>query len=104
AAQKVEPKAEPAKAKNYSIKSNGFTVDDAESGDGVAAIIRDGQFHGAVSMKGVGTGPLAPWSVSKNPFEDDNHFFGSGMSPQGPWSFSIRPSAPFSQILREARE
>lgn len=89
---------------NYSIKPNGFTVEDAASGDGLAAVIRDGMFHGALSMKGIGTGPLAPWPVDTNPFDDDNHFFGSGMSPQGQWSFSIRPSAPFSQILREARE
>lgn len=101
---KAEAKAESAKAKNYAIKPNGFTVEDGESGDGLAAVIRDGEFHAAISMKGAGSGALAPWPMSKNPFDDDNHFSGSGMSPQGPWSFSIRPSAPFSQILREAKE
>ncbi len=91
--------------KNYAIKPNGFTVEDAESGDGLAAIIRDGMFHGAVLISDTGAqGPLAPWPLDKNPFSDDNHFFGKGSSPQGPWSFSVRPSVPFSQILRETRE
>jgi hypothetical protein len=96
----------PASAgrKNYTIKPNGFTVQDADSGDELAAVIRDGMFHGAIRMSDTGQqGPLAPWPVGKNPFEDDNHFFGNGLSPQGPWSFSIKPSAPFSQILNEAR-
>jgi hypothetical protein len=101
----AEQEIQPASKKhNYSIMPNGFTVEDEESGDGLAAVIRDGMFHGAVSMKGFGTGPLTPWPVNTSPFEDDHHYFGSGMSPQGPWSFSISPSAPFSQILREARE
>jgi hypothetical protein len=104
APRNAEPKAGAVSTKNYSIKSNGFTIEDRESGDGLAAVIRDGEFRASVRMKEGGAGPLAPWPVSTNPFHDDNYFFGSGMSPQGPWSFSIRPSAPFSQILREARE
>lgn len=91
--------------KNYDIKPNGFTVEDAESGDGLAAVIRDEMFHGAVLIGDIGAhSSLAPWTLNENPFEDDNHFFGTGMSPQGQWSFSIRPSVPFSQILRETRE
>jgi len=96
---------ERRRPKNYTIKPNGFTVEDAESGDGLAAVIKDGMFHGAVLISDIGAqGPLAPWPLNSNPFEDEDHFFGTGMSPQGQWSFSIRPSAPFSQILREARE
>ena len=91
--------------KNYSIKPNGFTVEDAESGDELAAVIEDEMFHGALLISDIGAySSLAPWSLDENPFEDDNHFFGAGMSPQGQWSFSIRPSVPFSQILRETRE
>ncbi|UXC18158.1 hypothetical protein [Comamonas squillarum] len=90
--------------KNYTIEPNGFTVQDSDSGDELVAVIRDGMFHGVIRMSHTGQqGPLAPWPVGKNPFEDENHFFGNGLSPQGPWSFSIKPSAPFSQILNEAR-
>lgn len=100
-----EEKSATRVPKNYTIQPNGFTVEDPESGDGLAAIIKDGIFHGAVLISDIGAqGPLAPWPLNKNPFEDDNHFFGTGTSPQGDWSFSIRPSVPFSQILREARE
>lgn len=92
-------------SQNYTIMPEGFKIKDHESGDELAAIIKDGMFHGAVLISDIGApSPLAPWPVNINPFEDDLHFCGSGMSPQGPWSFSIRPSAPFSQILREARE
>lgn len=91
--------------KNYTLESNGFTVEDVESGDGLAVIIKDGMFHGAVLIRDIdATGPLNPWPLNDNPFQDDNHFFGSGNSHQGPWSFSIRPSVPFSQLLREARD
>lgn len=96
---------EARRPKNYTIKPNGFIVEDIESGDGLAAVIKDGVFHGVVLISDIGAqGPLTPWPLNKNPFEDDNHFFGTGMSPQGQWSFSIHPSVPFSQILREARE
>lgn len=95
----------PHISKNYTIHPNGFTINDAESGDGLAAIIKDGMFHGTVSISDIGAqGPLAPWELNENPFEDDNHFFGSGNSPQGKWSFSIRPSIPFSKILQESIE
>ncbi len=91
--------------KNYAIRQNGFTVEDLESGEGLAAVIKDGMFHCAVLISDMGAhSSLAPWPLNENPFEDDNHFFGAGMSPQGRWSFSIRPSVPFSQILRETRE
>ena len=91
--------------KNYAIHPNGFTVEDAETGDALAAVIKGGMFHGAVLISEIGANSaLAPWPLNENPFEDDNHFFGAGMSPQGEWSFSITPSVPFSQILRETME
>lgn len=89
---------------NYAVQPNGFSVKDADSGDAIVAVIRDGMFHGGVVISDLGTSSgLAPWPLDENPFEDDNHFYGSGIGPQGPWSFSIKPSAPFSQILNEAR-
>ena len=90
---------------NYTIESNGFMIKDVESGDGLAAVIKGAMFQGAVFISSTkATASLAPWQLNSSPFDDDNHFFGSSMSPKGQWSFSIRPSAPFSQILREVRE
>lgn len=92
-------------ATNYTIEPNGFIIKDRKSGDGLTVVIKDGMFQGTVMISDIGaTAGLAPWSLDANPFEDDNHFFGSGMSPQGQWSFSVRPSVSFSRLLREAKE
>ena len=91
--------------KNYEILSNGFCIKDKDSGDELNVTIRSGMFHGEVVIGRTGMrAGLAPWPVNTNPFQDDGHFYGSGRSPQGSWEFSVRPSSPFNQIIKEARE
>jgi len=90
--------------RNFIIMNNGFKVTDRDTGDILQAVIRDGMFHGIVTISSVDVSAgLAPWPLNSNPFQDDYNFSGSGRSPKGPWEFSITPSVPFGEILELAR-
>ena len=89
---------------NFLITPTGFKVTDRDTGDTIQADIKDGMFHGTVSIRATGmSAGLAPWPLHSNPFQDDNNFCGNGNSPAGPWRFSITPSVPFEEILEQAR-
>lgn len=90
--------------KNYEATKTGFTVTDAETGHILQVTYKRERYHGIVVMPEQGQRlPLEAWDRGSNPFEDDHCFEGSGghFGDQGSWWFTIRPSAPFSQIMTE---
>jgi hypothetical protein len=91
-------------AGNCEIHQTGFTVTDSETGHELHVKFSDDIYCGFVLMPEQGQQlPLNPWKKGDNPFQDDQCFEGmqTGYAPNGYWWFSITPTVPFSEILRQ---
>lgn len=92
---------------NYEISKTGFTVTDTETRHILHVKFEKNKYHGIVIIPEQNQQlPLAPWGKGENPFKNDLCFEGmqTGYAPEGYWWFKIRPSSPFSTIMKEVEE
>lgn len=92
---------------NYKTSKAGFEIQDTDTGHLLLVKYENEIYQGVVIMPEQNEQlPLAPWGKGENPFQNDNCFEGiqSGYAPNGYWWFNIKPSTPFSNIMKEVED